>query len=54
LLVEPEDIEQRKVFTPYYNIWKNKIKEIELKTPSNFNQIDIDFDIKSFLDSLII
>ena len=56
LLVEPEEIEQRKVFTPYYKLWQKKLleKNIVLEKPIKYNQIKNDFDIKIFLDELII
>lgn len=56
LLVEPEEIEVRKVFTPYYKLWQKKLleKDISSETPKAFKQIENDFDINSFLDSLIV
>jgi len=35
LLNEPEEIEQRKVFTPYFKLWQKKLleKEIILEKP---------------------
>jgi len=55
LLNEPEEIEQRKVFTPYYKLWQKKLleKEIILEEPWKINQIENDFNIKEFLDNLI-
>lgn len=55
LLNEPEEIEQRKVFTPYYKLWQKKLleKEIILEKPWKINQIENNFNIKSFLDYLI-
>jgi len=40
-LVPPEQIEQRKVFTPFYRLWKNKEKGTELPTPEKINSPDI-------------
>jgi len=56
LLNEPEDIEQRKVFTPYFKLWQKKIleKEIILEKPWKINQIENDFEIKKFLDDIIV
>ncbi len=55
LLNEPEEIETRKVFTPYYKLWQKKIAEKKIKTehPSNFNCIENTFDINKFLDEKI-
>lgn len=55
LLVEPEEIEQRKVFTPYYKLWQKKLIEkwYKIENPVNFKQIQNDFDIKIFLDEKI-
>ena len=55
LLVEPEEIEQRKVFTPYYKLWQKKliVKWYKIENPVNFKQIQNDFDIKIFLDEKI-
>lgn len=56
LLAEPQEIEQRKVFTPYYKLWQKKLQEknIILQKPWKFNQIKNDFQIKKFLDDIII
>ncbi len=40
-LVPPEQIEQRKVFTPFYRLWKNKEKGTELPTPEKINSPEI-------------
>ena len=40
-LVPPEQIEQRKVFTPFYRLWKNKEKGAELPTPEKINSPEI-------------
>lgn len=55
LLSEPEEIEQRKVFSPYYKLWKKKIleKEIILEKAWIIKQIKNNFETKSFLDKLI-
>lgn len=51
LLVEPENIPQRKVFTPYFNIWKKIPKDLEILSPKTFKQIKIDenFEAKDFI-----
>lgn len=56
LLIEPEEIEQRKVFTPFFKLWQKKIleKEIFLETPWKFNYIWEFFDIKDFFDKKIV
>lgn len=46
LLVEPEAVPQRKVYTPFYNIWKTKIIDTIEKIPSNFKQINIEENYK--------
>lgn len=53
LMLEPEEIEQRKVFTPFYKIWCKKINNFELNIPNKYNWINPEFDINIFLDSLI-
>ncbi|NVP17820.1 deoxyribodipyrimidine photo-lyase [Candidatus Gracilibacteria bacterium] len=55
LLVEPEEIEQRKVFTPYYKLWQKKLieKGYKIENPVNFKQIKNDFNIKNFLNEKI-
>lgn len=40
-LVPPEQIEQRKVFTPFYRLWKNKEKGTEFPTPDKINSPEI-------------
>lgn len=56
LLNEPEEIEQRKVFTPYFKLWQKKLleKEVILEKPWKISQINVEFDINKFLDDLII
>lgn len=56
LLNEPDEIEQRKVFTPFFKLWQKKLleKEIVLENPWNINQIKNIFEINKFLDELII
>lgn len=51
LLVEPDNIPQRKVFTPYYNLWKKVNKDLEILYPKNFKQIEITeiFKAKDFI-----
>lgn len=55
LLNEPDEIEQRKVFTPYFKLWQKKLleKKIILEKPWKINQIENDFDINIFLDKII-
>lgn len=55
LLNEPEEIEQRKVFSPYFKLWKKKLleKEVILEKPWKINQINIEFEINNFLDDII-
>ena len=55
LLIEPEEVEVRKVFSPYYKLWQKKLLEKDTNTekPQNFNQIKNDFNINIFLDDLI-
>lgn len=58
LLVEPEEVEQRKVFTPYYKLWQKKLEEKwviledlnNLKIPKNIIENN---NLKDFLDELI-
>lgn len=56
LLNEPEEIEQRKVFTPFFKLWQRKLweKDIILEKPMNFIQINNGFNINDFLDELIV
>jgi len=56
LLNEPEEIEQRKVFTPYFKLWQRKLweKEIILEKPMNFTQVKDNFNINDFLDEIIV
>ena len=42
LLVEPEKVEVRKVFTPFYKLWQKVDKDLSELTPQNFKQINID------------
>jgi len=57
LLNEPDEIEQRKVFTPFYKLWQKKLleKEIILQNPEKFNQLytNDNQDLQKFLDELI-
>ncbi|MDD2871524.1 MAG: deoxyribodipyrimidine photo-lyase [Candidatus Gracilibacteria bacterium] len=56
LLNEPDEIEQRKVFTPYFKLWKKQLleKEIVLQKAKQFNQILVrEQDTKQLLDELI-
>lgn len=42
LLVEPFEVEQRKVFTPFYKIWQTKLKDTTEQKPEKFSSIKID------------
>lgn len=55
LLNEPDEIEQRKVFTPFFKLWQKKLfdKDIILENPLNISVIETNFNIKIFLDKLI-
>lgn len=55
LLNEPGEIEQRKVFSPYFKLWQKKLleKEIILEKPWKINQIEAHFDIILFLNDKI-
>jgi deoxyribodipyrimidine photo-lyase len=49
-LVPPENIDQRKVFTPFYRLWKSKQKGQELPGPEKINSPEI---LISSLESMI-
>lgn len=52
-LVPPHEIEQRKVFTPFYNLWQHKQKRTTLLTPEKINSPEIEFPtMESLLGSL--
>lgn len=56
LLVEPESIEQRKVFTPYYKLWQKKIWEVKTSILSPIAKVPVPLGTgtnREFLDSLI-
>ena len=60
LLVEPEDVPARKVFTPFYKLWQKQIWEIKIQNIKSLScKLEIfwenisNFDIKLFLNSLI-
>ena len=56
LMVEPHEVEQRKVFTPFYKLWQKQVQkhEITLQSPQNFSQIDTPHpQAKEFLDTKI-
>lgn len=55
LLVEPEEVEARKVFTPFYKKWILELEKnsVLLQKPENFVNIETNFEIKEFLDNLI-
>jgi deoxyribodipyrimidine photolyase len=42
LLVEPEDVEQRKVFTPFYKLWQKKISDTTEKSCPKFSSFSIE------------
>lgn len=54
LLNEPEEIPQRKVFTPFYKLWQKELdtKKIELQSPKQTKWIKIS-EAKNVLDSFI-
>ncbi len=53
LLLDPEEVDARKVFTPYYKLWQNKLWEINLQKAEKIkNSIKIN-EAKEILDSLI-
>lgn len=56
LMVEPDEVPQRKVFTPFYKLWQKhlELKDIKLASPMPYNQIGNNFEINSFLDNLIL
>lgn len=51
LMVEPEDIPHRKVFTPFFKLWKNFPKDTLLLSPKPFTGLKIDeiFEVKDFI-----
>lgn len=51
LLVEPEDIGQRKVFTPYFKLWQKKHKDTQELSPKPFKAITTEenFEPKDFI-----
>ncbi len=60
LLVEPEAVPARKVFTPFYKLWQKQIWEIKIQNIKSLScNLEIfwenisNFDIKLFLNSLI-
>lgn len=60
LLVEPEDIPARKVFTPFYKLWQKTIKELVLQKPEVMknnkpytNPLLYEERVEQLLDSLI-
>lgn len=56
LLNEPEEIPQRKVFTPFYKLWKKHLETKEIKLEEcpeiNWNYIE-KYDYKTFLEANI-
>lgn len=42
LLVEPDEVEQRKVFTPFYKLWQKKLIDTPEQKPTYFKQINIE------------
>lgn len=55
LLVEPDEVEQRKVFTPFYRLWSKKLEEkwVFLIKPDKINSFNLDFSAKNYLDWII-
>ncbi len=52
-LVPPEEVEQRKVFTPFYKLWQSKKKRTVLLTPEKINSPQIDlYPVKQSLETL--
>lgn len=51
LIVEPEDIIQMKVFTPFSKRWKDAKKDLRELTPNNFKKLEIEenFEISDFI-----
>lgn len=51
LMIEPEDIPQRKVFTPFFKLWKQFPKDTLLLSPESFSGIKIEevFQAKDFI-----
>lgn len=51
LMVEPQDIPQRKVFTPFFKLWKQVPKDTLLLSPPSFSGIQINeiFQTKDFI-----
>lgn len=51
LLVEPDEVEQRKVFTPFYKLWQKQLWDTTEKNPTNFKQLKIEenFDVSDFI-----
>jgi hypothetical protein len=51
LIVEPENIPQMKVFTPYSRRWKDFKKDLREFIPNNFKKLEIEenFEIKDFI-----
>lgn len=48
LLIEPENIPQRKVFTPYFKLWQKQVENwFTLKTPKKFKQLEIEENYNS-------
>lgn len=47
LIVEPEDIIQMKVFTPFSKRWKDKEKDLRELTPNNFKKLEIEENFES-------
>jgi len=52
LLVEPFEVEQKKVFTPFYKIWQKKIWDTKELEPTKFKQVNFDYNKKAsdFID----
>lgn len=52
LLVEPEAVDQRKVFTPFYKLWQKKVVDTTEKPCPKFESFWIDehFEARDFID----
>lgn len=51
LILQPEEIVQMKVFTPYSKRWKDKEKDLRELSPKNFKKLEIEenFEAKDFI-----
>jgi hypothetical protein len=51
LIVEPENIQQMKVFTPYSRRWKDFKKDLNELKPETFKKFEIEenYEVKDFI-----